>query len=47
MRRSLVFVIRSDSEVSLVGHPKMGMQEVARFTLGDADFAVFSLLGSG
>lgn len=43
--REGVLFIRSDNEASLVAHQKMGMREVARFTLGAADFAVFSYIG--
>lgn len=43
--REGVLFIRSDNEASLLAHPRMGMQEVARFDLDGASFAVFSYVG--
>lgn len=43
--REGVLFIRSDNQASLRAHQHMGMQEVARFALGPADFAVFAYTG--
>lgn len=43
--REGVLFIRSDNQASLRAHQRMGMQEVTRFALGPADFAVFSYTG--
>ncbi|WP_153101119.1 GNAT family N-acetyltransferase [Paraburkholderia hayleyella] len=43
--REGVLFIRTDNEASLRAHRRMGMQEVARFELNGADFAVFSYIG--
>lgn len=43
--REGVLFIRSDNEVSLRAHRRMGMHEVDRFELDGADFAVFSYVG--
>lgn len=43
--REGVLFIRTDNEASLRAHGRMGMQEVAKFALNGADFAVFSYIG--
>ena len=43
--REGVLFIRTDNEASLRAHRRMGMQEVAKFELKGADFAVFSYVG--
>lgn len=43
--REGVLFIRIDNEASLRAHRHMGMDEVARFTLDGADFAVFAYVG--
>lgn len=43
--REGVLFIRLDNEASLHAHLRMGMKEVARFSLKGADFAVFSYVG--
>lgn len=43
--REGVLFIRIDNEASLRAHSRMGMQEVARFELNAAIFAVFSYVG--
>jgi L-amino acid N-acyltransferase YncA len=43
--REGILFIRSDNEASLLAHRRMGIDEVARFNLDGANFAVFSYRG--